>query len=65
MKKVILLFAAAMLTVSASAQKTAITANKAGDNWYMGINVGAVPMARTLVSSRASLLSWAFALVRT
>jgi len=41
MKKVILLFAAAMLTVSASAQKTAITANKAGDNWYMGINVGA------------------------
>ena len=32
--------AAAMLTISASAQKTAVTANKFGDNWYVGINAG-------------------------
>ncbi len=33
--------AAAMLTISASAQqRTAVTANKAGDNWYIGINAG-------------------------
>ena len=33
--------AAAMLTISASAQqRTAVTANKAGDNWYVGINAG-------------------------
>ena len=32
--------AAALLTVSASAQKTTITSNKAGDNWYIGANVG-------------------------
>ncbi len=41
MKKVILMFAAAMLTMSASAQRTTVTANKFGDNWYMGINAGA------------------------
>ena len=41
MKKVFLLMAAAMLTISASAQqRTAVTANKAGDNWYIGINAG-------------------------
>ena len=40
MKKVILMCAAALLTVSASAQKTTITSNKAGDNWYVGANVG-------------------------
>lgn len=40
MKKFLFMFAAAMLTVSASAQKTAVTANKAGDNWYIGANVG-------------------------
>ena len=40
MKKVILMFAAAMLTMSASAQRTAVTANKAQDNWYVGINAG-------------------------
>ena len=39
--------AVAMLTVSASAQKTAVTANKAGDNWYLGINAGvATPMQK-------------------
>jgi outer membrane protein OmpA-like peptidoglycan-associated protein len=32
--------AAAMLTASASAQRTAVTANKAQDNWYLGINAG-------------------------
>ena len=36
-----MLIAAAMLAVSASAQKTAITGNKFGDNWYVGLNVGA------------------------
>ena len=41
MKKVFLLMAAAMLTISASAQqRTAVTANKAGDNWYVGISAG-------------------------
>ena len=41
------MLAAAMLTVSASAQKTAVTANKAGDNWYLGINAGAAtPIAK-------------------
>ena len=39
--------AAAMLTISASAQKTAVTANKFGDNWYVGINAGvATPMSK-------------------
>ena len=37
MKKLFLVLAAAMLTVSASAQKTTITSNKAGDNWYVGL----------------------------
>ena len=40
MKKLFLVMAAAMLTASVSAQRTAITGNKAGDNWYMGINAG-------------------------
>ena len=40
MKKLLFVFAAAMLTASASAQKTAITSNKAGDNWYIGANIG-------------------------
>ena len=40
MKKVFLMLAVAMLTASAFAQKTAITSNKAGDNWYLGINAG-------------------------
>ena len=47
MKKLFFVLAAAMLTVSASAQKTAITSNKAGDNWYIGANVGiATPIAK-------------------
>ena len=47
MKKLLFVFAAAMLTASASAQKTAITSNKAGDNWYVGANVGiATPIAK-------------------
>ena len=40
MKKVFLMLAAAMLTASMNAQETAVTANKAGDNWYVGINGG-------------------------
>ena len=36
-----MLFAAAMMAASVSAQdNTAITANKAGDNWYFGVNAG-------------------------
>ena len=46
MKKLLFVFAA-MLTASASAQKTAITSNKAGDNWYIGANIGiATPVAK-------------------
>lgn len=45
MKKLFLMLAVAMMTASVSAQKTAVTANKAGDNWYIGINAGvATPM---------------------
>lgn len=45
MKKLFLMLAVAMLTVSANAQRTAVTANQAGDNWYVGINAGvATPM---------------------
>ena len=41
------MMAAAMLTISASAQRTTITANKAQDNWYVGINAGvATPMSK-------------------
>ena len=40
MKQLFILCAAAMLTVSASAQKTTITSNKTFDNWYIGANVG-------------------------
>ena len=40
MKKLFVLFAAAMLTASASAQGTAVTSSKFGDNWYDGINAG-------------------------
>lgn len=47
MKKLFFVLAATMLTVSASAQKTTITSNKAGDNWYVGANVGiATPIAK-------------------
>ena len=35
-----MMFAAALLTATASAQNTAVTANKFGDNWYLGINGG-------------------------
>ena len=40
MKKLFLMLAVAMMTASVSAQNTAVTANKAGDNWYIGINAG-------------------------
>ena len=39
MKKFLLVIAAAALTVSANAQKTAVTANKATDNIYVGVKV--------------------------
>ena len=35
-------FAAAAIAVSASAQRTTVTANKAGDNIYVGLHTGAV-----------------------
>jgi len=36
-----------MMTASVSAQNTAVTANKAGDNWYIGINAGvATPLMK-------------------
>ncbi len=47
MKKLFIMCAAALLTVSASAQKTTITSNKAGDNWYVGLNAGvATPLSK-------------------
>ena len=47
MKKLFLMLAVAMMTASVSAQKTAVTANKAGDNWYLGINAGVgTPMSK-------------------
>ena len=43
MKKIAMFIAAAAIAVSASAQpRTTITANKAGDNIYVGVNGGAV-----------------------
>ena len=40
MKKLFLMLAAGMMAASVNAQNTAITSNKFGDNWYMGVNVG-------------------------
>ena len=40
MKKLFLMLAAGFMAVSVNAQNTAITANKAGDNWYIGANAG-------------------------
>ena len=44
-------FAAAAIAVSASAQRTAVTANKVGDNFYVGIHAGA---ATTLTNKNFS-----------
>lgn len=41
MKKIAMFIAAAAMAVSASAQKTAVTSSKAGDNIYVGVNGGA------------------------
>ena len=41
MKKLFLMLAAVTFAANVSAQNTAITSNKAGDNWYLGINAGA------------------------
>ena len=47
MKKLFLMLAVSMMTASVSAQNTAVTANKAGDNWYIGINAGvATPLSK-------------------
>jgi hypothetical protein len=42
MKKIAMFIAAAAIAVSASAQRTTVTANKAGDNIYVGVNAGAL-----------------------
>lgn len=42
MKKIAMFIAAAAMAVSASAQKTVVTASKAGDNIYVGVNGGAM-----------------------
>ena len=52
MKKVLMMFAAALLTVTASAQNTAVTANKFSDNWYLGIN-GGISSTRTFNGDNA------------
>ena len=41
MKKIAMFIAAAAMAVSANAQKTVVTASKAGDNIYVGVNGGA------------------------
>ena len=40
MKKLFLMLAAGMMAASVNAQNTAITSNKFGDNWYVGVNAG-------------------------
>ena len=40
MKQFLLVLAAGMMAATVNAQNTAITSNKAGDNWYIGINAG-------------------------
>ena len=40
MKKLFLMLAAATFAANVSAQGTAITSNKFGDNWYLGVNAG-------------------------
>ena len=47
MKKLFLMIAVAAFAANASAQNTAVTSNKFGDNWYLGINAGAAtPMQK-------------------
>lgn len=46
MKRIAMFFAAIAIAVSASAQGTAVTANKFADNWYMGINAGVATPTR-------------------
>ena len=44
-----MMIAATMMAASVSAQNTAITSNKFGDNWYAGVNVGvATPQQKLL-----------------
>ncbi len=40
MKKLFLMLAACTMAASVNAQNTAITSNKFGDNWYLGVNAG-------------------------
>ncbi len=53
MKKILMIFAAVLLTASANAQNTAVTANKAGDNWYIGLN-GGVGFTPTVEGDKAT-----------
>ena len=55
MKKIAMFIAAAAIAVSASAQpRTTITANKAGDNIYVGINGGAITSLKNNNSAKKS-----------
>lgn len=53
MKKVLMMFAAALLTATANAQNTAVTANKFSDNWYLGIN-GGITSTSTYAGDKAT-----------
>jgi outer membrane protein OmpA-like peptidoglycan-associated protein len=53
MKKVLMMFAVALLTATASAQNTAVTANKFSDNWYLGIN-GGITSTSTYAGDKAT-----------
>ena len=50
MKKLFLMLAAATFAANVSAQGTATTANKFGDNWYVGINAGVATQMTKQVS---------------
>lgn len=52
MKKVLFMFAAVLMAASVNAQ-TAVTANKFGDNWYVGIN-GGIGFTGTLEGDNAT-----------
>lgn len=47
------MFAAALLTATANAQNTAVTANKFSDNWYLGIN-GGITSTSTYAGDKAT-----------
>ena len=56
MKKLFVLFAAAMLTTTAFAQKTAVTSSAFGDNWYAGFNAGIATYPKAPKSNQRLLI---------